>query len=200
MTLILHPTSPQRHKPKPKPKSKPKSKPKPQAPAATPTSTATAIVACADTQIVPTWANLDRVAVATLCLVNQQRAAAGLAPVHPVASMTSAAIAHSVDMVAVNYVAQTSPSGDSPLTRLTKSGYVRPNTAVDIGENIAGEIGTAAITPAATVAAWMTSPDSRALILTAAYTDSGIGVVAVAPATLGSGPGATYTEDFGATS
>ena len=38
------------------------------------------------------------------------------------------------------------------------------------------------------------------VILSATYIDTGIGVVAAAPAITGSGPGATYTEDFGTTS
>jgi hypothetical protein len=46
----------------------------------------------------------------------------------------------------------------------------------------------------------MNSASSRGVILSAVYTDTGIGVIAAAPAITGSGPGATYTEDFGASS
>lgn len=48
------------------------------------------------------------------------------------------------------------------------------------------------------VYAWMHSPGHRANILNASFHDSGIGVVAATPASLGDGlPGATYAEDFG---
>jgi uncharacterized protein YkwD len=113
--------------------------------------------------------------------------------------MASAAAAHSLDMVAGDYLSQVSPSGSAPLGRLTATGYVRPNAAVDIAENVAGQAGTSS-TPYATVSAWMNSAGSRAVILTARYTDTGIGITAAAPAVVGSGPGATYTEDFGTTS
>jgi uncharacterized protein YkwD len=166
-------------------------------PAAPPTPAPPTVLSCADTDLVPTSQNLDRIVAATLCLVNDQRAVAGLGSLH--AAMTSAATAHSLDMVAANYVAQADPSGRGPLERLTTTGYVRPNAAVDIAENVASQVGTAS-TPYQTVSSWMSSPGSRAVILTARYTDTGIGVTAAPAAVAGSGPGATYTEDFGATS
>jgi uncharacterized protein YkwD len=46
---------------------------------------------------------------------------------------------------------------------------------------------------------WMASPEHRANILSPAYRDTGIGVVAAMPQSVGQGPGATYTQDFGST-
>ncbi len=157
------------------------------------------LAACADADLVPAPDNVDRLAAAILCLVNQERAVAGIGQVRPVAAMSVAARAHSVEMVAENYLGQISPEHVSPVGRLTQSGYVRPDAAVDISENVAGETGTAS-TPLATIVAWMSAPSSRGVILSATYIDTGIGVVAAAPAITGSGPGATYTEDFGTTS
>jgi uncharacterized protein YkwD len=168
-------------------------------PPASPAPTPAPLAACADTELVPAPENVDRLGAAILCLVNQERAVAGIGRLRPVATMTAAATAHSLEMVADNYLAQVSPENIGPVQRLTQAGYIRPNAAVDISENLAGETGTAS-TPAATVAAWMNSPSSREVILNAAYTDTGIGVTAAAPAITGSGPGATYTEDFGVTS
>jgi uncharacterized protein YkwD len=173
--------------------------PGPPASPASPAPTPAPLAACADTELVPAPENVDRLAAAILCLVNQERAVAGIGRLRPVAMMAAAATAHSLEMVADNYLAQVSPKNIGPVQRLTQAGYIRPNAAVDISENLAGETG-AASTPAATVAAWMNSPSSRGVILSAAYTDTGIGVTAAAPAITGSGPGATYTEDFGVTS
>jgi uncharacterized protein YkwD len=66
-----------------------------------------------------------------------------------------------------------------------------------IGENIAwGTLGLA--TPKAIVEAWMASPGHRANILDASYRDTGIGVVAAVPDSMGEGQdGAIYTQDFG---
>jgi uncharacterized protein YkwD len=48
------------------------------------------------------------------------------------------------------------------------------------------------------VDAWVASPGHLANILESQYSDTGIGVVAEAPAAPADGaPGATYTEDFG---
>jgi uncharacterized protein YkwD len=193
-----HSTRHHHHAHKPKAPAPASTTPAPAGATPAPARVPAPVVSCDDADLIPASGNLDRIAAATLCLVNQQRAVANRAPLDTVAAMTRAATAHSLDMVAANYLDQNGPSGSDPLTRLTQAGYVRPDAAVDIAENIAGQIGTAS-TPYATVSAWMASPGSRTIILTARYTDTGIGVVAAAPSVAGSGPGATYTEDFGAT-
>jgi len=160
---------------------------------------AAAAAACADANLVPTPANLGRIATATLCLINQQRAAAGLPALRSNTALSTAASQHSADMVAKNYFDHVSPSGSTPQSRMTAVGYVKPNHAWTIGENIAAATGSLA-TPASIVTLWMNSPGHRANILRPAFRDTGIGAVATAPTSIGSGPGATYTEDFGATS
>ncbi|HEY5196732.1 MAG TPA: CAP domain-containing protein [Solirubrobacteraceae bacterium] len=147
---------------------------------------------CPGVDLVPNQTNIPQVAQATLCLINQQRAAAGEAPLRSNAALTSAATGHSVEMVALDYFDHVSPSGQAPLDRVSAAGYIPPAAAFDIGENIAvvNDPGT----PAAVVAEWMNSPAHRANILDADYRDSGIGV---APAIPGGGVGATYTQDFG---
>ena len=153
---------------------------------------------CADTHLVPTRSNSERIEVATLCLVNGQRARHGERPLRPNADLSRSAAAHSEDMVARNYFDHTSPAGETLLDRIKASTYLPPRAGYILGENIA--LGTMQLaTPAAIVASWMASPGHRANILNADFRDSGLGVVARAPRRYAHGqPGATYTQQFGA--
>lgn len=154
---------------------------------------------CADTTLAPTPQNLDRVTAATLCLINQQRLVHGEVALRANAALTTAAVKHSQDMVARNYFDHTGPAGDTMVSRIKAVGYLKAGHGFSIGENIAAATGSLA-TPAQTVNMWMNSAGHRANILNAAFRDSGIGIAPAAPAMLGSGPGATYTQDFGAIS
>jgi uncharacterized protein YkwD len=160
---------------------------------------AAASAPCANAYLVPSAGNLSLVSAATLCLINQQRAAYGLAALKRSSALTSAATAHSRDMVAADYFSHNSPSGADPLSRIRAAGYLRPGHGYSVGENIAAATGSLA-TPAAIVSSWMSSAGHRTNILSSAFHDTGMGVAAPAPALLGSAPGGTYTEDFGATS
>ncbi|MEA2298832.1 MAG: hypothetical protein QOF77_1768 [Solirubrobacteraceae bacterium] len=168
-------------------------KPSPAKPSTPPPGLA---AVCPDTGLTPTPDDVSAVAAAVLCLINKQRAAGGLRLLEPNPALAAAARAHSSDMVAGDYFDHVSPSGDGPLERLRHSGYLTPGVGFVAGENIAAALGDRA-TPAATVARWMGSPEHRANILSPAFRDTGIGVAPAAPASLGSGPGATYTEEFG---
>lgn len=173
---------------------KPASRPKP---AAASQSAPTAPLNCTDGDLLATAANLDRVRAATFCLVDQQRAAHGLAPLRDDPVLDAAAQSHSADMVAGDYFDHAAPDGSGPLDRVLAAGFAGLDGSLGVAENIATASGSLA-TPAATVADWMASPGHRANIL-GAYSSAGIGVVAATPALLGSGgQGATYTEDFAA--
>ncbi len=151
---------------------------------------------CKDSGLIPTPGNIARVVAATLCLIN--RAAHGLASVHTKPSLRAAATDFSHEMVAQNFFAHVSPSGSAPVDRFRAVGYLRSGHGFSIAENIAAAGGSQAA-PSAIVAMWMASPEHRANILSPAYRDTGIGVVAAMPASVGQGPGATYTQDFGST-
>lgn len=157
---------------------------------------ASASTACANANLVPTPANLARIDAATLCLINDERASAHLATLRADAALDAAAAQHSSDMVARDYFEHVSPSGSTPKARLTAVGYLKPDHARSIAENIAAATGSLA-TPASMVRMWMGSPAHRANILNPAFRDTGIAAVATAPALVGTGPGGTYTEDFG---
>jgi len=162
-------------------------------------SVARAATSCADANLLPSSTNLARIAGATLCLINQQRAAAHLVALQSNAALNTAASQHSADMVAANYFGHVSPTGSTPQSRLVAVGYLKPNTAWSIGENIAAGTGSMA-TPASMVTMWMNSAGHRANILNPSFRDTGIGATATVPRVVGTGAGGTYTEDFGVTS
>jgi uncharacterized protein YkwD len=176
----------------------------PQPAAATPAENTAAIIAgvlatpCANTELTPEPGNIEAVDVATLCLVNQERARNGELPLQPNAQLEQAAQGHSEEMVSDDYFAHVAPSGLTPVQRVFATGYV-PSSEVGytLGENIAW--GTLQLsTPSAIVAAWIASPEHLANILYSPYVDTAIGVAPEAPASLAEGqPGAVYSQEFG---
>jgi uncharacterized protein YkwD len=146
----------------------------------------------------PQTENLARVRVATLCLINQERAQHGEPALQTNAKLEQAAQGHTEDMAFGNYFEHVGPHGDTPLSRMFASGYIPSHrVGYTIGENIAwGTLGLA--TPRAIVNAWIASPEHLANILNAQYRDTAVGVSANPPASLAGGQaGAIYTQDFG---
>ncbi len=126
---------------------------------------------------------------ATLCLVNAERAGAGLGPLTDNRPLAAAAQAHAVDMVARRYFSHTSANGRSFDTRIRAFGYPGGYLA----ENIAwggGSLGT----PRSIVSGWMNSTGHRENILNGGLRDSGVGVAVSTPQ---GGSGGTYVHDFG---
>jgi len=136
---------------------------------------------------------------AVLCLINQQRAEHGMQPLAPSPRLESAAEGHCGELIADDYFAHVSPSGETPVDRVRATGYIPgPHSGYVIGENLAW--GTYSLaTPQAIVAAWVASPGHLANILESQYTETGIGVTPAVPSSLGGGAqGATYAQEFGA--
>lgn len=153
---------------------------------------------CQSTELTPTPDDIALIDAATLCLVNQERARNGESALQPNAALERAAQSHSEEMVAEDYFGHVAPDGLTPLARAQADGYITSADAgYDFGENIAW--GTLSLsTPSAIVAAWIASPEHLANILYAPYRDTGIGVVAAAPASLVEGQaGAVYSQEFG---
>jgi uncharacterized protein YkwD len=151
--------------------------------------------ACPGADVVPVAGNLQQVAQATLCLLNNERADAGLRPLAEAQGLTQPSAAYSARMVRENFFAHVAPDGASLTDRLEAADYIDPDGDWTVGENIAWGQGDLA-TPRNIMVAWMNSPGHRANILTAEYTEVGLGVV---PGTPGDASwGATYTTDFGA--
>jgi len=152
--------------------------------------------ACAGADIVPDAGNLAQVGQATLCLLNDERATAGLHPLTTAPRLTQPSGVYSARMVTENFFAHEAPDGATLTDRLTAAGYIDPDGDWVVGENIAwgqGDLGTARNI----MIAWMNSPGHRHNILTGEFTEVGIGIV---PGTPGDPSwGATYTTDFGNT-
>ncbi|MFD5340861.1 CAP domain-containing protein [Streptomyces hawaiiensis] len=106
-------------------------------------------------------------AAAVIDLTNRERARAGLRPLAADPSLTTAAQAHSADMVARAFYAHTAPDGSRPWDRAAAAG----SALRSIGENIA----CGQRSPAEVVEGWMNSPGHRANILKPGFTHIGIG-------------------------
>ena len=155
---------------------------------------AAASAACADTQVLPTAETLPVVAAATVCLLNEERAAHGLDPVRENTALTRASHAYSQRLVAESFFAHEAPDGTDVVDRLTATGYIRPGSGWEVGENLAWAQGALA-SPANVVKAWMESPGHKANVLTRSYREIGIGIVLGTPK---AGPdGSTFTTNFG---
>jgi uncharacterized protein YkwD len=102
-----------------------------------------------------------------LALVNQERAAAGCAPVAADAALAGVARAHSADMRDRGYFSHTTPEGLDPFDRARAAG---------VGYARAENIARGQADPAAVMDAWMNSPGHRANVLDCSLTKLGIGV------------------------
>lgn len=122
-------------------------------------------------------------AAAVIDLTNRERAQHGLLPLSADPLLTTAAQAHSADMVARAFYAHTAPDGSRPWDRAAAAGSTRRS----IGENIA----CGQRSPADVVEGWMNSPGHRANILKPGFTHIGVGFA-------GGGRAGTYwTQLFG---
>jgi uncharacterized protein YkwD len=150
--------------------------------------------ACAGGNLMPSAKNVAKIRSATMCLLNQERAKAGLGKLRSNTKLRKAAKGHSSDMVSKGYFDHSGPAGDTLLSRVSDAHYIRATASYFIAENIAWGSGNLA-TPSEIVKAWMNSPPHRANILTGRFREAGIGIALGTPeAGLA---GATYTMDFG---
>ena|SRR5690349_2955864 len=150
---------------------------------------------CAGADVVPAADNVVVVSQATLCLLNQQRAANGIGPLVENATLSTASAAYSQRMVAQGFFSHESPDGGTLVQRLTDVGYLGGDDDWVVGENIGwGQASLA--TARSMVTAWMNSPGHRENLLSADYTQVGLGLALGTPSD--QTWGATYTTDFGA--
>lgn len=150
---------------------------------------------CADAAIAVSARSIARVDGAVICLLNAQRAAHGLAPLHANASLRRAASGYATAMVRDRFFAHVSPTGSTVTSRVARTSYLRGASRWALGEDIAWGTGAEA-TPAGIVAAWMASAPHRRNILDPGFRDVGIGVSRGAPRR-GMRGGATFVADFG---
>jgi uncharacterized protein YkwD len=203
----LHKARPEHaHKPRP---TSPETEPTPastneasdeQTPSSAHTASIASVLAtpCQNTELTPEAANLPVVRAAVLCLINRKRAENGENPLTPNPELEQAAEGHCQEMIADDYFAHVSPSGETPVDRIRDAGYIpSPSDGYVIGENLAW--GTYQLsTPQAIVAAWIASPGHLANILETQYVETGIAVTPAVPSSLAPGAtGATYAQEFG---
>jgi uncharacterized protein YkwD len=163
------------------------------------TSTVTLLATpCLNTEITPEESNIDLVREAILCLINKVRVEHGEQLLTDNSKLDAAAVGHSSELVAKDYFEHVAPDGTTPVDRIRDDGYIPgPSAGYVLGENLAWGTYNLA-TPQSIVNAWLASPGHLANILEARYRDTGIGVTAAVPPSLGEGaPGATYAQEFG---
>jgi uncharacterized protein YkwD len=153
--------------------------------------------ACSNADIAPTPANVAKARAATLCLLNEQRAANGLGPLRAHRALQIAAQRYAGQMVHGRFFSHVSPTGSTLEQRIRQgTRYLAGALRYEIGENIAWGQGVLGH-PRAIVAAWMASPGHRANILRPAFREIGIGIFPGAPMAGGPGDAVTYTNEFG---
>jgi uncharacterized protein YkwD len=152
---------------------------------------------CPGAAITPSAQTLGQAAGAVVCLVNVERAQNGLPVLLTDIHLAQAAARHSRDMVRRAFFSHVTPSGVVLSDRLRRGGYIRPNSAWEVGEAIGWGSGTLA-TPDATVVAWISSPPHKRILLGGNFRNVGVGVAAGAPESSTAGvTGTTYTLDAG---
>ncbi len=152
---------------------------------------------CRGADLTPSAGDATSVEAATLCLVNQVRAAYQLRPLQFNGALWTLATSQVDDMVSWNYFADNRPPGLTPLSLIASTRYPAHAKSVSVGQNIGWGTGGYA-TAAAMVAAWMASPEHREIILTRGYRDAGVGVTPAVPPLFGQQDGATYAIELGA--
>jgi uncharacterized protein YkwD len=158
---------------------------------------ASAAAPCTDATLLPDATNILRTKAATLCLLNSERAARGLAPLAANGQLGKAAESYSATMVRQQFFDHVSPSGSTLKNRVRGTSYLRGRIrSWSLGENIGWGSGVLA-SPQRIVNSWMSSPPHRRNILFRGFRHVGIGIVTGAPDDVEGLPAATYTTDFG---
>ncbi len=148
---------------------------------------------CAGSGEIPGAGAQERAAVATICVLNQERASRGLPALRSQGGLERAAEGHARDMVRRRYFSHTTPEGRTFDERL-RGGYIRKRARWGVGETLAWGTKSKA-TPAAIVRAWLNSPPHRRVVLSSRFRDIGVGVTLGVP--VAGSPGATYAADLG---
>ena len=131
-----------------------------------------------------------------LCLINEERSAAGIGPVRSNPKLAQAAAKHSNDMVQNGFFAHTSPGGATFIDRISATGYMRGARSWLVGENLVWGTGQLS-TPAGMVDAWMNSPPHRANLLRDRFREIGLSGVRGTPDDAGDDGGITVSSEYG---
>jgi uncharacterized protein YkwD len=153
---------------------------------------------CPGANLTPTALDAAAVDAATLCLVDRVRSARHLRPLRSNHELQTVAARQVNCIVRSNYFADECPSGQTAAALIAATPYAAHAVRLFTGQNLGWGTGPYA-TPAQIVAAWMSSPAHRAIILTRTFNDAGVGMTPAVPTTVGVGEtGATYAIEFAA--
>ncbi|HEX9482520.1 MAG TPA: CAP domain-containing protein [Solirubrobacteraceae bacterium] len=156
-----------------------------------------AAAACPGATLLPTSTDAAAIDKATLCLVNQVRAAHHLHSLRANRYLLNVAASQVTTMVSWDYFSDVRPSGQTPLSLVGVTRYRVHAASFAVGQNIAWGTESFA-SPEHIVQEWMASRPHRAVILTKLYRDAGVAVEPAIPGVLGAGrAGATYAMEFG---
>lgn len=154
--------------------------------------------ACNDGDLTPSADNEAQLNASIFCLVNGERADAGLPPLAQNSQLAQAAEGMCSRMVTDHFFAHETPDGKTVVDRVQPTGYIPKSGDWVVGENLAWGNGSLS-TPQAIVNGWMNSAGHKANILAPDYKDVGLAACMGSPLTTTSG-GTVYVNDFGAKS
>lgn len=158
--------------------------------------TALAPGTCAGANLRPTTRDRHAVDTAVLCLIDRERAAAGLGPLAYNPDLRAVALSQVCSMVRLDYFADVRPSGQTPMSLVSVTRYPAHAADIAVGQNIAWGTGALA-TPVHIVAAWMASPPHREVLLSDEFTEIGVAMTPAVPRVLDAGEhGATYAVEL----
>src|ERR1700754_3456869 len=117
---------------------------------------------------------------ALVCEIQRLRARRDLRRLDPDERLAKAARRHASDMVDRHYFSHYSPAGADVADRARRTGYAKGECSWRLGEVLAWGVGGRS-TAAATVRAWLDSPDHQRILVSNRYSDIGVGTVAGTP-------------------
>jgi uncharacterized protein YkwD len=158
-------------------------------------------MSCQNTQTPAVGQALEDFDASVFCLINEQRASRGRPTLRPNGRLRRAAGEYATSMEAGRFFSHYGdflghPFGASPVSRLRQVGYIRPHYVWVVGENLHWTT-SAGSTPAATVAAWMNSPEHRKYLLKPRFRDLGVAAVRGVPSDPSQTDGVTVATEYG---
>jgi uncharacterized protein YkwD len=151
---------------------------------------------CPNTQVQMPGLSQGAIEGSITCLINQERAANGVAPVQANDSLRQAALSHSSEMVQLGYFEHTSPAGLTFVDRIKETGYTSGARFWEVGENLVWGSGPLS-TPRSLVTSWMNSPPHRENLLRAQFREIGVAAVTGTPENRLDLTGVTVSSEYG---
>jgi uncharacterized protein YkwD len=119
---------------------------------------------CANANAQPGSVSEAALATSVTCLINAQRASAGLVQLRPSAKLENSMRRHINDMLGNRFISHRGTDGSLPADRAREFGYIGRYKSFVVGESLAWGA-AAAGTPAQVVGAWVNSPTHRRVLL-----------------------------------